>query len=256
MKKIIWIDVGTHFAQEYNSVFGSNFNFYTQIALRFISGNILGRGKALEFKNIKKIISARKYIRKRKKEFYTIFIEANSKITYNKNIYRNADMVLNLALTDDNYTSLSIIKLYLGSGGDLSQSSSVFSQKHIGFEDKFIPALSISADNCFKMLERYLSEKFKDYVVLLRLNCEGVEDNVIYSAHSYFGKKLQLICGALKDVGELKGLETLDKLEEFIDVNEIVFTKFASPIDTWAEGQKAIQNLLKQINSISNFKIK
>ncbi len=250
MRKIIWIDIGTHFAQEYNSIFGSYFNFFIQITLRFLSGNILGRGKALEFKDIKKIISARKYIRKRKKNFYTIFIEANSKITYNKNIYRNADMVLNLALTDDDYTSLSITKLYLGGGGELSQSGSVFSEKHIGFEEKFIPALSISTDNCFRMLEKYLSEKFKDYVVLLRLNCEGVEDNVIYSAHSYFGKKLQLICGALKDVEDLKGPEALNKLEEFIDINEIAFAKFASPINTWAEGQKVIQNLLKQINSI------
>ena len=28
MKKIIWIDVGTHFAQEYESAFGSNFKLF------------------------------------------------------------------------------------------------------------------------------------------------------------------------------------------------------------------------------------
>ena len=52
----------------------------------------------------------------------------------------------------------------------------------------------------FRALEIHLAEKFSDYFVILRLNCEGVEDSAIYSAHNFFGDKLKLICGALKDV--------------------------------------------------------
>ena len=42
--------------------------------------------------------------------------------------------------------------------------------------------------------------------MLLRLNCEGIEDDVIYAAHSSFQDKLKLICGSLKDVEGVKGL--------------------------------------------------
>ena len=45
-KKIIWLDVGTHFGQEYNSIFGSNFNFYIKIIKRFINV-ILKRQKSI-----------------------------------------------------------------------------------------------------------------------------------------------------------------------------------------------------------------
>jgi len=50
---------------------------------------------------------------------------------------------------------------------------------------------------------------------LLRLNCEGVEDTVIYSVSESFGKKLKLVCGSLKDVEELKGTGAAESLDEF-----------------------------------------
>ena len=39
MKKIIWIDVGTHFGQEYSSIFGSNYGFFIHALKRI---NLLG----------------------------------------------------------------------------------------------------------------------------------------------------------------------------------------------------------------------
>ena len=97
-------------------------------------------------------------------------------------------------------------------------------------------------------LALYLSEKFCDYVVMLRLNCEGVEDNVIYSAHTSFGNKLELICGSLKDVAEVKGFDAYQELDRFIADQGIAFAQFNSPIYTWLEGQKSIQKLLRKIN--------
>ena len=41
MKKIVWIDIGTHFAQEHKSIFGTNLYFYTFLLRRFIGGKIL-----------------------------------------------------------------------------------------------------------------------------------------------------------------------------------------------------------------------
>ena len=39
--------------------------------------------------------------------------------------------------------------------------------------------LGISSETFFQELGKYLDSRFEDYDVLLRLNCEGVEDNVI-----------------------------------------------------------------------------
>ena len=108
MKKIIWIDVGTHFAQEHSSIFGSNYSFYSFIIRRFIGGKILKRGKFVIFQELRDIIYSRIRIRKRSREFFTVFVEANPKIAYKKNFYPATDMFFNLALTGDSHTPVSI----------------------------------------------------------------------------------------------------------------------------------------------------
>ena len=79
---------------------------------------------------------------------------------------------------------------------------------------------------------------------MLRLNCEGVEDAVIYSVSDSFGKKLKLVCGSLKDVEELKGTEAAKSLDEFMEAKELPFIKFSSGIYTWPEAHTAILKLL------------
>ena len=53
MKKIIWIDIGTHFAQEHDSIFSSNISFYSFIVRRLISFKIFNRGKFVNLKELK-----------------------------------------------------------------------------------------------------------------------------------------------------------------------------------------------------------
>ena len=62
----------------------------------------------------------------------------------------------------------------------------------------------------------------------------------------FFGSKLKLICGSLKDVKELKGLEASQKLDTFISDNKLVFKKFNSGIPSWPEAHKAILSLLEK----------
>ena len=244
MKKIIWIDVGTHFGQEYSSIFSSNISFFRHVIRRFLGGKVLKRGRFVSFKGLKNIIHARSKIRKRSKEFYTVFIEANPKIAYKKNIYSDADMVFNLALTDNSRTPVSITKLYLGNGDELSQGSSIFLEKHNVQKDSYVATLGVSISDFFSELEIYLNEKFGDYDVLLRLNCEGVEDDVIYSVYNIFGSKTKMICGSLKDVERVKGLDAYQKLEKFINENKLPFVFFCPLIYSWPEAHTAIMNLL------------
>ena len=79
---------------------------------------------------------------------------------------------------------------------------------------------------------------------MLRLNCEGVEDTVIYSVSESFGKKLKLVCGSLKDVEELKGVGAAESLDEFMQAKELPFIKFSSGIYTWPQAHIAILDLL------------
>lgn len=251
MKKTIWIDVGTHFAQEHNSIFGSNFRFYSFIIRRFIGSKILRRGKFVSFKELRDILYARSRIRERSAEFFTILIEANSKIAHKMNFYPQADIFFNLALTDANYSPVSIAKLYIGKGGELSEGNSLFIEKHKVHKDSYVATFGVSTKDFFSALELYLKDKFDDYDVLLRLNCEGVEDDVIYSAYRNFGSKLKLICGSLKDVEEIKGLEASQKLDNFMSDNKLLFIKFSSGIYSWPKAHLGVLNLLEDKEEIT-----
>ena len=245
MKKIIWVDVGTHFGQEYSSIFGSNYSFYSHIIRRFLGGKVLKRGRFVSFNGLKNIIHARSMIRKRSKEFYTVFIEANPKIVYKKNIYLNADVVFNLALIDNVQAPLSITKLYLGKeGAELSQGSSVFSENNAVDKDTFVTTMGASVNIFFHQLKLHIEVLYDDYEILLRLNCEGVEDDVIYSVYNIFGSKTKMICGSLNDVERVKGLDAIQKLEKFMNENKLSFVCFSPLIHSWPEAHTAIMNLL------------
>ncbi len=246
MKKLIWIDVGTHFAQEHTSIYGSNFAFYLFVLKRFLSGKILKRGKFVSYKELKEIIVSRKILRSRSADVFSIFIEANPRIVHKKDFYPQADIVFNLALTDAGHAPVSIAKLYIGNGGELAEGNSLFKQKHKTEVKDYVATFGISTNDFFKQLELYLSEKFENYSVMLRLNCEGVEDEVIYAAYQSFEKKLEMICGSLKDVEDIKGTEAAKKLDLFLLDNELPFTRFTSGIDSWPEAHKSVLSFLNK----------
>ena len=97
----------------------------------------------------------------------------------------------------------------------------------------------------FEEIREYLDNKFGDYDVLLRLNCEGVEDEVIFSAHQQLSNKLKLICGSLKDVEELKGKQAAEDLDSYMENNGLPFVKFSSGIYSWYEAHSMILSLVK-----------
>ena len=248
MKKIIWIDVGTHFGQEYQSLFGSNISFYFKIIKRFIGGVILRRGKFVSKKGLKDILYARKKIRKRSNEFYTIFIEANPKIISKKNVYVKADAVFNLALTENTNEPLSISKLYLGIGDELSQGSSIFAENNAVDKNTFMSIMGVSCDTFFHQLRIHIEKLYDDYKILLRLNCEGVEDEVIYSLYKIFGTKTAMISGSLNDVKRVRGLSASQKLDDFINEKKLKFVFFSPLIYSWPKAHTAIMNLLANKN--------
>ena len=72
--KIIWIDIGTHNAQEYQSIFSTDLHFYWKVFRRLIGSKLLKRGNFLKFTDLFKINSYRKYLKNNKGYFHFTFI--------------------------------------------------------------------------------------------------------------------------------------------------------------------------------------
>lgn len=244
-KKIIWVDIGTHFGQEYSSIFGTSLGFYSRLIKRFVGGVLLKRGKFVSPTGLKRILKARREMRSKRNNLHSIFVEANSKIITRKKVYRDADDVFSIALTDNVSDPASVTKLYLGTDSALSQGSSIFSHNNAIDRDKYISTMGIQCNLFFEGLKISIDEMFNDYQVLLRLNCEGVEDTVIYSAYQTFGNRLAMISGSLNDVKRVKGDAAAEELNRFIDEKDLKFVFFSPLIYSWPEAHEAIRELMQ-----------
>lgn len=240
MKMNIWIDIGTHSGQEYNSIFGSNFIFYIKVIK-----NLLLK-KIVNFKEIINLINLRNKIKNKRNEFFIIFVEANYKIILKKKVYNEAEMIFNFALTDNkNQNSFNLIKLYfLRNQNQISQGSSIYKNKANINEKDYILTHGVSVDSFMQSIKKELDKRFLDYNIILRLNCEGVEDSVIYSAYKYFNKDLKIISGSLKDVKYIKGENVYKNLEQFMKDKNIINTVFTPNTNSWFETFKEFNKLI------------
>jgi len=243
MDKIIYIDVGTHFGQEYQSIFGSKKYFIEKIIRRMIGFTIRRTGEFLPLGKISDLVSKKRYLRSKRDHFLCFFVEANASVIYHSSVYKDADGVFNCALTGEK--KLSIINLYLANSDQLSQGSSILlSKKNVSMTDA-VPALGVPAIMFFNSIKHYIENNYIDYSVILRLNCEGVEDDVIYAAHQTFSDRLALVMGSLKDVQGCKGDVAYDALEKFLHLNNLTCIPFSSDINSWINAHNAIYDLCK-----------
>ena len=103
---------------------------------------------------------------------------------------------------------LSVAKVYL----------SIFPDKNNVRKENYIPTVGVPSRMFFDLFKSYLDRIMDEYAVILRLNCEGVEDDVIYAAHEYFQEKLLLIMGSIEDVQECKGNSAYVNLEKYLKI--------------------------------------
>ena len=249
MKKVIWLDIGTHFGQEYQSVFGNNFTFYFACLKRFASFLLLRRGFWFEKGDLTLLLRARQYLRSNRRRFSFYFIEANPNIILSQRVYRGGAVVFNFAIVGGKKNHLGVTKLFLPGNDKFSEGSSVFRDKK-DFPGKFdannfIEVLGLSAPNFFSALQSSLEDSFgKDFSLLIRINCEGVEDDVIYAAYQQFGSSLKLVCGSVKDVKICKGKDSYEALLEFMDEKTIPYVPFSPGMSSWLSSYQAIQRIL------------
>ena len=97
-----------------------------------------------------------------------------------------------------------------------------------------------------------MDEKFKSYEIILRINCEGSEDDVIYAMHKTFKNRLKLIFGSLKDVRDVKGEREYINLENYMKKNKLRFIDFSPSVQTWLNSFSALNFYLKKIVQKTN----
>jgi len=243
MVKIIYVDVGTHFGQEYQSIFGSEKRFITKIIRRMIGFYILRRGEMFPLGKVSDLLRKRRELRSNRDRFLSFFVEANASVIQHSDVYKAADGVFNCALTGERKFSLS--NLYLANSDQLSQGSSIFLSKHNVSVSDSVPTLGVPATLFFDSLKNYIESSIGEYSVILRLNCEGAEDDVIYSAHQVFSDKLVLIMGSLKDVQGCKGNAAHDALEKYLNLNRLPFVFFSPSATSWVSAHNSIYGVFK-----------
>ena len=90
-----------------------------------------------------------------------------------------------------------------------------------------------------------MDKAFEDYEILLRLNCEGMEDDIIYSCEKLFKNKLKLVMGALDDVKKIKSEIIYNDLINFMREKNLKFTYFTPDPNTWLKAHETISNTFK-----------
>lgn len=248
MKKVVWLDIGTHRAQEYSSVFGKNLWFFRKVTTRFVASILrLKNRKPLSIPAILKLMKKRQTIRKNRDAFSFIFVEPNAHVISKSPVYSNANMIFQVALAGDGFDDdFKLLKLFIANGNKYSQGSSIYEAKHNISRNDYLVVPKISAVTLMSNIKESLDAEFEDYTVLLRLNCEGAEDDVIYAAKEIFDNRLELIMGSLKDVAQIKGSDALSNLHSFMSDNNIEFSDFSPDVASWGNAFESIQKTQTQ----------
>jgi hypothetical protein len=247
-KKIVLVDVGTHIGQEYKAIFQYSVleYLYKFFKIRLIS--LVFRKKELNTIGLMESISIIRHayqIRGKRNSFRIVFVEPNARL-FGSKVYMNADRVYCLALGGSN-ESMTFAPLFFVGSDNLGQGSSLFGNKEGTEKDNCDYVVRCGAEHFARFLkEGFDAEMGKDkYQVILRINCEGSEDETIFAFKEVFSEQFQMVLGSLKDVGKLKGQTELNKLHAFIEDEGIKYIPFSSSYTTWETALLAIKDKLK-----------
>ena len=231
---LILIDVGTHSCGEIKSFTNSKFFFFKLI--KRIIKNIFKK-KSLNILNFKSLIINHFKLKNIFKRITLILIEPNY-LHFEEKLYKFSSMVLPVAISSSNENNTRAVKLFFANNDPKSAGNSIFSSKGNINKNNFRNVLSLNSYEVLEILKNtYLHENSK---VILRINCEGMEDEIIYTFKKYLANRLKGIMGSLKDVKSIKGDKKYCHLMKFIDDEKIIFVPFSDDIDTWSKAHSFI----------------
>ena len=243
MEKLVILDVGSHEAQEFKSIFKNRFWDYFYHWLKHLNRIRRVGGEACSVTSFRALLANAAWLKSKRNSVFYILVEPNKRLCALP-IYRDANMVANLALSKEQ-DIVSVRRLYFSNNQKLGQGSSLFKEKpNIDLND-FDWILSLDPKYFFA---RILSDTFvnDETNFLLRLNNEGAEVEVIEAAHEVFGDRLLGLLGSLSDVEKVKGTEAMLQLNKFISENELTFIPFHSDFATWPNAMAFIRTAVEK----------
>ena len=232
----IIIDVGTHSGTEIESFSNSKFFFWK--LFKFFIKSIM-KGEFLNSSYIKALIANHFKLKSLIKKITLILIEPNH-LHFQERPYRICSLILPVAITSNKENNNKISRLYITNDDPKSQGNTIFSSRNNIKINKYTNVLNISNLELNQILEKnYLNKNSK---VILRINCEGMEDEIIYSLYSLLQEKLVGILGSLKDIKWSKGEDEYVKLINFIDEKKLKLLPFDYDIKTWLKAHSFISS--------------
>ena len=235
----ILLDIGTHSCGEIKSFSDSKF-FFFKLAKRIIKN--LYKGKSLDISYFKKLVINHFKIKGYFEKITLILVEPNY-LHFDEKIYKFCSMVLPVAIKNIKEKDLRTTKLFFANNDPKSAGNSIFSSKGNVNENNFKNVLVLTTKELVDILKNtFMHENSK---IIIRLNCEGMEDEIIYDFKKFIPKRLIGLMGSLKDVKSIKGNKEYFQLMEFIDKEGIKFVPFSDDIDTWGKAHSYLFSLLK-----------
>ena len=235
---IIFIDIGTHSCGEIKSFTNSKFFFFKLI--KRIIKNIYKK-RSINISIFSSLIINHFKLKNTIKRITLILIEPNY-LHFEEKPYKFSSMVLPAAINSSNDNNSRTIKLFFANNDPKSAGNSIYSSKGNVNKNHFRNVLTLNSSELLEILEKtYFHENSK---VILRINCEGMEDEIIYEFKKYLANRLKGIMGSLKDVKSIKGNKKYSQLMKFIDDEEIIFVPFSDNLDTWSKAHSFLFSLI------------
>jgi hypothetical protein len=239
--KILFVDVGTHMAQEYAALFETRRRDFWW---KFIKSRERAWKKgtpAMPRDTFDAMLGNAAWLQQQRDAFFYVMVEPNPHL-FALPIYRRADLALNTALLT-NAATTSLMPLFFSKGNRTGQGSSLFAAKPNVDTSDFQQVLALDALHFVQMMKVMFDEQTKggDYRVILRLNNEGAEVEVIKAFEGVFGSRLVAVLGSLLDVGKVKGQAELDALYAFMAGKDIPFLPLSPVFATWAPAMTLIR---------------
>jgi hypothetical protein len=241
-EKTLFIDVGTHQAQEFAALFDHTAVGYLRHYLRHRRRSRRAGRVALPWSGFRQFLAQIKRLRAVRRNIVYVMVEPNARLFAGRR-YRLADMAFNIALSSDPKTA-SVLPLFLAEGNPEGQGSSLFETKPNVRLGEFDLVLNVDALHFARSLAEIAAERAEAATgpVVLRLNNEGAEVEVIHAFHTVFGDRLKVVMGSLNDVAKVKGDAALGALHRFLADRGIPFLPFHSDFQTWPA---AVEQVLK-----------
>lgn len=242
--KLLFVDVGTHEAQEYMGLFGHGRLTYLRHWLRHRRRSRRQGKVAMDKAGFDRFMTMAARLKSLRNRVIYVMVEPNARL-FATDRYRQADIALNIALSAD-AAKASLMPLFLAESNPTGQGSSLFTEKPNVRPDEFDIVLNLDALHFAESLKTTLAAQYDDGKgpVILRLNNEGAEVEVIHAFHRVFGSRLKAVMGSLSDVGKVKGEAALTDLYAWMESQGIPFLPLHSDFATWpAAAEKTLSVL-------------